>query len=115
MSSRQVVVIDDVRTHVDPSATHLRNSHEALAWLAAHEGQIDELWLDHDLGGEDTVRPVVAWLEERVATGTAPDIAVIYVHTANPVGAQYILTSRLLGERYRMVRTDLAAFASPQR
>jgi hypothetical protein len=35
---------------------------------------VDELWLDHDLGGHDTIRPVTSCLEELAysGTGTAP-------------------------------------------
>lgn len=112
MTEPLIVVVDDLRTHVDPRALHLRDSASALEWLAGPHGAIDELWLDHDLGDEDTVRPVVLWLEEQVFAGRAPVIGTIYVHTANPVGAAFVLSSRLLGGHYRVARADLSSFAA---
>jgi hypothetical protein len=46
----------------------------------------DVMSLDHDLGGDDTTRPVVLWLCEH------PDRwpTEIRVHTANPVGAEWL-------------------------
>ena len=51
---------------------------------------MDELWLDHDLGGDDTVWPVVEVLERAAFDGRPIDIGVIYVHSANPAGAAKI-------------------------
>ena len=48
--------------------------------------QVDELNLDHDLGSEDTSRPIVLWLAER---GVWP--AVVRVHSANPVGVEWLM------------------------
>ena len=106
------VVIDDLRSHRGP-AIHLRNSTEALDWLRQHEdAHIDELWLDHDLGGDDTIRPVVHYLEERCFVGTPLSINTIYVHSANPVGGSWVMSSRLLHEHYRVLRSDLACFVA---
>ncbi len=100
------VVIDDLRTHPLP-ARHLRTLNQALAWLSEHES-CDELWLDHDLGlGADgqpeTIRPFVRALEEAIFDGTAPAIGMIYVHTANPVGASFMTSSRLLSQHCRVI------------
>lgn len=55
----------------------------AIDLLAAN--RFDEISLDHDLGGDDTTRPVVLWMIEN-------DYRPSYVrcHSANPVGREWI-------------------------
>jgi hypothetical protein len=48
-------------------------------------GRFEEISLDHDLGGDDTTRPVVLWMIEN---NVWP--AKIRVHTANPVGREWL-------------------------
>ncbi len=99
------VVIDDLRTHPD-GGVHLRNSEQALEWLREHRDvRIDELWLDHDLGMYDTIRPVVRWLEEECADGRALNIGAIYVHTGSIVGAKWMMSSNVLNNQYTMIRS----------
>lgn len=57
----------------------------ATAILALAECTVEMMSLDHDLGGEDTTRPVVLWMCE---SGVWP--ASITVHSANPVGRQWL-------------------------
>jgi hypothetical protein len=45
---------------------------------------LDELWLDHDLGEDDTIWPVVEVLERAAFEERPLDIGVINVHSANP-------------------------------
>lgn len=64
-----------------------KNSLDAINEL--HKGwpkPIDEMSLDHDLGGDDTTRRVVLWLCEN------PDYwpPVVRVHSANPVGREWL-------------------------
>lgn len=80
----------------------------ALKFLAERP-IIKELWLDHDLGGEDSIRPVVEYIERNVFNGTPLDIAVVYVHTANPVGADRIVKSNLM-QHYVVRRVGLDCF-----
>ncbi|MFR9780785.1 cyclic-phosphate processing receiver domain-containing protein [Micromonospora sp. MS34] len=54
------------------------------------DGCLDELWLDHDLGGDDTIWPVVEILEQAAFEKRPFDIGVIKVHSANPGGAAKI-------------------------
>jgi hypothetical protein len=58
------VLVDDVRAFRDERpALVARSSHEALRLLDGLGGtRIDDLWLDHDLVGDDTIRPVVDWM-----------------------------------------------------
>jgi hypothetical protein len=53
--------------------------------------EIDELWLDHDLGGEDIIMPVVSLLEQAAFDGEPFRIGMIYVHSANPIGAETVV------------------------
>ena len=101
------VVVDDIRTHPD-AAVHLRTSVEAIAWLSANKDEIDELWLDHDLGGDDTIRPVVLFIDECAFGGSPLLIKCIVVHTANPAGAAWIMSDNILNAHYPVVRGALS-------
>ena len=81
MTTRRILVIDDLRTMYFP-AEYARTSEEGLAML---EQQWDEIWLDHDLGGDDTISPVVNRLCEMSFLGTPVDVGCIIVHSSNPV------------------------------
>jgi hypothetical protein len=103
------VVIDDLRSHPD-GAMYLRSSQSALAWLRENpETVIDELWLDHDLGGLDTIREVVLYLEQLCFEGTPRMIGHIIVHTGNAVGGEWVMSSNLLKANYQMVRMTMPA------
>lgn len=84
-----VLLIDDLRSFVDGRAAEVaRTSAEGVALLARHRDQrIDELWLDHDLGGDDMIWPVVEALELAAFEERPFDIGVILIHSANPSGA----------------------------
>jgi len=55
------VLVDDVRGFRDERPARIaRSSQEALDLLTRlGDRRIDHLWLDHDLVGDDTIRPVV--------------------------------------------------------
>jgi hypothetical protein len=57
-----------------------------LAITALSPGEVQEISLDHDLGGEDTTRRVVTWMIEN---GVWPQR--VCVHTANPVGRSWLV------------------------
>lgn len=105
---RRVLVVDDLRTFDDlPDAAYARTSGQALALLAWHvltPVRLDELWLDHDLGGDDDVRAVVRWLEERYHDGAGVPIGRVVAHTSNPVGGDEIV--RALGRWVPVERID---------
>ncbi|RDH13675.1 cyclic-phosphate processing receiver domain-containing protein [Tsukamurella pulmonis] len=77
--------VDDLRDPPDATWTVARTSAAALAILQSG-ARVDELSLDHDLGGEDTSRPIVLWMAEH---GGWP--AVVRVHSANPVGVEWLV------------------------
>lgn len=72
----------------------LRPAPEGWKWAKTSADAIEmlddkyvvELSLDHDLGGDDTTRPIVLWMCE---TRIWPDI--IRVHSANPVGVEWLV------------------------
>lgn len=79
--------IDDIRTP-PPGWTVIRNSKTALIMVdgARKMGfKIQAMSFDHDLGGDDTTRSLMYYLCEH---DYWPDA--IYVHSANPVGVDYL-------------------------
>jgi hypothetical protein len=110
--------VDDVRTF-DPTRldigqgdllVHARTSAEGLRRL--RQQSWDELWLDHDLDGRDTVMPIVAFLRQAVDNGAAIPLTRVVVHTANPSGARAIRIT--LNPYYRVERlSDLRPFLVP--
>ncbi|WP_338017666.1 cyclic-phosphate processing receiver domain-containing protein [Streptomyces adustus] len=88
-----ILGIDDLRPL--PRATRIaRTSREGVQLLEEHRDSfIDELWLDHDLGGEDTIMPVVTLMEEAAFNGRPFQIGAVFVHSANPIGAETVVRS----------------------
>lgn len=86
---KRVILVDDLRSFTDGrSAEVARTSAAGRALLKAYRAErVDELWLDHDLGADDTIWPVVEVLERAAFDGHPLDIGVVYVHSANPSGA----------------------------
>ncbi|MFF5230754.1 cyclic-phosphate processing receiver domain-containing protein [Dactylosporangium sp. NPDC000521] len=106
-----VILVDDLRSFVDGRAAEVaRTSAAGVEALRRHrEARIDELWLDHDLGGDDTIWPVVEVLEMAAFEGRPFDIGVVLVHSANPPGVAKMLQAlRRWGYEVR------AATGSPQ-
>ena len=82
-AATRVILVDDLRSFVDGRDAEIaRTSSAGVDVLTAAGSRIDELWLDHDLGGDDTIWPVVEVLER-----AAFDVGLITVHSANPAEA----------------------------
>ncbi len=75
--------VDDERVPPD-GWIWAKTSAAALKLLGGVE-PIEAMSLDHDLGGEDTTRPIVLYLAEFGGWPTQ-----VFVHTANPVGRQWL-------------------------
>lgn len=92
-----IVLVDDDRDFIIPRpATVLRTSAAALAELRRihDDGEVvDELWLDHDLGGDDTAMPVVDMLSELAFNDDPFPVRRVYVHSMNNVGAERMMRS----------------------
>lgn len=120
-----ILIIDDERTFdvregYEHEFMYARTSDEGILALSKHwiahslrfAPPISELWLDHDLGENDTIMPVVEYL---YVTGMKsgivnnldlirpPDfIQNIYIHSQNPTAADRII--RQLGPLYANVQ-----------
>lgn len=102
------LVVDDERTfeelpfqpqpQLPRFCLYARNSKEAINILTGME--VDVLFLDHDLGGDDTSMKVV----DHLLMNVEPNLA-IYVHSMNPVGAENII--RALQQNYYVRRVSL--------
>jgi len=91
-SETRVVLVDDLRSFVDGRRAEVaRTSAAGVDLLDRYRGRrLDELWLDHDLGKDDTIWTVVEVLERAAFENRPFDIGVINVHSANPAGAAKI-------------------------
>ena len=107
------VLVDDVRVFRDRRPARLaRTSREALALLdELGDVWIDELWLDHDLIGGDTVQPLVDRLVALAAAGAPARIGRIFVHSAN-TRAGHRITAELQAAGYRTTRSFAANICS---
>ena len=100
------ILIDDVRGFKDERpALVARSSEEALSLLKGlgHK-RIDHLWLDHDLGGADTIRPVVDLMVRLAGTGAPLNVGLVHIHTAN-IGAGHKMGLDLRAAGYAVVRS----------
>jgi hypothetical protein len=80
--------VDDIREYPDYHWWWVKDSWHAIQALnhcMLNGIPVEVLSLDHDLGGDDTTRPIVLWLCEH---NVWPDE--IRVHTANPVGREWL-------------------------
>jgi hypothetical protein len=104
--SALTVLVDDVRGFRDERpALVARTSQEALTLLNQLGNQrIDHLWLDHDLGREDTVVPVVDLMVQLAGNGSPLNVAQVHIHTAN-VSAGHAMGVALRAAGYAVVRS----------
>lgn len=79
--------VDDLR-EPPPDWWWCTNSHSAIELIAAARVkhiEVTDLSLDHDLGGDDTTRPVVMWMWENDCWPQR-----VVCHSSNPVGREWI-------------------------
>lgn len=104
-----VALVDDLRSFVDGRSAE-------VARTSAAGVELLDLWLDDDLGEDDTIWPVVEVLERAAFEERPFDIGVINVHSANPVGAaKLVQVLRHWGYRVQVASgsTDLKYFGGP--
>ena len=89
------VLVDDVRSFRDARPCRVaRTSAEGVEVLQSLRGEhIDDLWLDHDLTGDDTIWPVVRLLEDLSLAGEPLDVGTVHVHASRPGAAHQMLVS----------------------
>lgn len=91
--SSMKIWVDDIRTPPSLDWYWCKTSDEAIKvlmnekWFDEHvkPHPIKLMSLDHDLGGDDTTRPVVLWMCENEFWPEE-----VRVHSANPVGAEWL-------------------------
>jgi hypothetical protein len=79
--------VDDIRTPPE-GWWWAKDSDKAIEWLICCKnlwGPPEIMSLDHDLGGDDTTRPIVLWCCENEFWPTE-----VIVHSANPVGRDWL-------------------------
>lgn len=83
--------IDDLREPPDDSWVWAKTSAEAISEMEAytHEGMLwvprEVISFDHDLGGDDTTRPVLMWMIDNQFRFDE-----YRFHTSNPVGHEWL-------------------------
>lgn len=101
----RVLLVDDLRSFVDGRKAEVaRTSAAGVELLERYRRErLDELWLDHDLGDDDTIWPVVDVLERAAFDGRPFDIGVVNIHSANPAGVTKMVQAlRRWGYRVRI-------------
>lgn len=98
-----ILVVDDLRLFPFSHCVYARTSLEALDILHSLRS-LDSLYLDHDLGGDDTTLPVVDYLRERAHYDDKLSIGRVVVHSDNPPGSETIVRS--LSRIYICTRVD---------
>lgn len=93
--------IDDLRDAPHADWYIAKTSRDAIDILEHNNYEpIEEISFDHDLGGDDTARPVMLWMIEN---NVWPDC--IFIHTANPVGSDWLYG---MATRYAPNGTEVA-------
>ena len=80
--------VDDIRTPPDDGWFWSKTSENAIWNLNSFKEQglnFQIMSLDHDLGGDDTTRPIVLWMCENDFWPVE-----VVVHSANPVGIEWL-------------------------
>jgi hypothetical protein len=96
------VFLDDIRTPPLEWVV-VRTAAQAIALLEG--GQVTEMSLDHDLGGDRTGMEVLNWIEQQVVEhGFQPPQLI--AHSGNPVGRQRLQAAIESIQRRRRERGD---------
>lgn len=97
MPAPSILLVDDERDFREERDHIVVRTSEAaldtLYVLREQDSPLTELWLDHDLGGDDTTMPIVDMLAEAAFNGEPYPVRQVYVHSMNNVGAERILRS----------------------
>lgn len=91
-TKKNTLVVDDVRNMIF-DATTVRTSAEGLE--ALYSQPWDEVWLDHDLGFADDIRPLVRKVEADAHDGIILPVGMFIIHTGNPVGRWWVAKALL--------------------
>jgi hypothetical protein len=81
--------IDDLRSVPNDTWILAKNSKYSLSlleWSKMMGVRLEAVSFDHDLGGDDTTRPVILWMCENEWWPKR-----CYVHSMNPIGRNYLI------------------------
>ena len=100
------VLVDDVRSFRDDRRCRIARSSAAavLLLMELRSQHIDDLWLDHDLVGDDTIWPVVHLLDDAALAGRPFSIGTVHVHASRTRPAHEMVVS-LRRAGYRVERS----------
>lgn len=102
--TKPILLLDFRRVFLDarPVIT-ARSSKEAIKKLHTMEGQIDELWVDYELGPADNITALLDYLGLRAKIGSKYPLKRIVVHGPSEGGWQ-LLSAKLGRLGYSVVR-----------
>lgn len=96
-----ILLIDDLRNFLDEVLVNLddedvitiaRNSTEAMNILINNpDTQWEQIWFDHDLGGDDRAMGIMDWMNEKATNGNPINVKTILVHTDNSEGGRALV------------------------
>ncbi len=94
-----ILLIDDLR-HFKPEILRsaqpdsylriCRSSQSAVEVLGTDDRSWDQVWLDHDLGGDDTTMAVLDYIVYRYEQGDPIPVDNYIIHSSNMVGVKNI-------------------------
>lgn len=92
-SSLRILVVDDLRIPNERllalgEVTLARTEAQGIQELQTRRHEV--VFFDHDLGGEETTRSLVTWLEEAAALGHPHPMTGALIHSSNPSGAAWL-------------------------
>ena len=96
----RLLLIDDLRSPLEETndlydeVVIARTSAEAIEVLKSPGGMAwTNIMFDHDLGGDDDIRPVVRHIEEQARAGNPLRVTVTLAHSDNPIGKKWVVDS----------------------
>ena len=104
------LLVDDVRRFADARPAIVCRGSAAAIHALRETPHVDELWLDYDLGGWDTIRPVLDHLE----AADPVRVGEVVVHCSRAAAAHEIRT-RLTAAGYRCRRVHVRGLLLPDR
>jgi len=109
-----LLLIDYRRSFLD-GRDHIQahDSKTAIELLTKHEGKINSIWMDYDMGPGDDIKIVLNFLTLRAKLGMAYPVKVINVHAPSEIGWQ-VISSKLKPAKYivrrETIRDTLGAY-----
>lgn len=91
---KRILIIDDLRIFdplPDEEIVTARTIEEGRGWLVGWPWH--EVWLDHDLGGDSTIRPLVSFIEECAHSGGILEVGMFVIITDNDPARKWMIAA----------------------